>query len=289
MRKNYIIFICCAFLVIFIEYYSYAETIYTKDGETIKVRIVATTENTIWYEVQGGRVGISKSRVTKILNDNGAVSQYSPVASRKPKVVTSQSTRKHSSQLKPGISKAQLIDIIGKPIQSESLGDYAGLRYDPKQVSAWIPNPYKDYQGLVNFVFYKGKLVGWDEKANKKAQEAVKASLSNVGFNAEKLPNCLMFVGNIDSTNKEAERPNFSILDKGAISISIEAEKVKWEKGKYIFYNARINSPSDDISFQKDEFTIDWPIQFQELQENAFTKKNIDSNSINRIKNQITQ
>jgi len=56
----------------------YAETIYKKDGETINVKIVTETRNTIWYEMGSGRLGISKSDIEKILDDDGNVSHYSP-------------------------------------------------------------------------------------------------------------------------------------------------------------------------------------------------------------------
>ena len=60
-----------------------AETIYIKDGGVIQARISEKTETVIWYEVLAGDIvkyiGINISEIDKILNDDGSISEYSPV------------------------------------------------------------------------------------------------------------------------------------------------------------------------------------------------------------------
>jgi len=60
-----------------------AETIYTKDGEAIQAMVSEKTETVIWYEVLAGDIGkyigINISEIDKILNDDGSISEYSPV------------------------------------------------------------------------------------------------------------------------------------------------------------------------------------------------------------------
>ena len=63
----------------------YCETIYTKDGREIKAVIAEETEDDqemVWYEIGSGDMvelqGIERSEVTKILNDDGTTSEYSP-------------------------------------------------------------------------------------------------------------------------------------------------------------------------------------------------------------------
>ena len=63
----------------------YCETIYTKDGKTIKAVIAEETEEDeelIWYEAENGDLveyfSIERPEVVKILNDDGSVSKYSP-------------------------------------------------------------------------------------------------------------------------------------------------------------------------------------------------------------------
>jgi len=62
---------------------AYAETIYTKDGRQIKAKITEKTETVIWYEISTGDmveyVGIDISEVEKVSNDDGSVSEYSPI------------------------------------------------------------------------------------------------------------------------------------------------------------------------------------------------------------------
>ena len=61
----------------------YAETIYTKDGQEIQVKVIEKTEDTIWYEVTTGdiveEIGIDIDEVEKILNDDESISKYSPL------------------------------------------------------------------------------------------------------------------------------------------------------------------------------------------------------------------
>ncbi len=78
--KVIVFFIICCFVPVMVN--AHAEAIYTKDGETINAKIVSKTPNTIWYETKtssvNGRLGISVDRVSRILNDDGSVSDYSP-------------------------------------------------------------------------------------------------------------------------------------------------------------------------------------------------------------------
>ena len=59
----------------------YSETIYTKDGEKIQAKITEVTENAIWYELTSGDIteyiGVDKSDVQWILNDDGTKFDYS--------------------------------------------------------------------------------------------------------------------------------------------------------------------------------------------------------------------
>ncbi|MBU1122695.1 MAG: hypothetical protein ABIH71_06340 [Candidatus Omnitrophota bacterium] len=62
----------------------FAETIYTTDGEVIKAKISEKYEDIIWYEVSTEDdiveyLGIDIAQVEKILNDDGSVSEYSPM------------------------------------------------------------------------------------------------------------------------------------------------------------------------------------------------------------------
>lgn len=63
----------------------FSETIYTKDGQEIKGAIAEETaqdEEMVWYEIESGDIieyfGIERSKVVKILNDDGSTSKYSP-------------------------------------------------------------------------------------------------------------------------------------------------------------------------------------------------------------------
>jgi len=76
MKKKLFLIIAC--LLILNSTYCCAETMRTKDGKEIKAKIVDVTRNTIWYEVSGGKSGISRTTISEILNDDGTVSSYSP-------------------------------------------------------------------------------------------------------------------------------------------------------------------------------------------------------------------
>jgi len=58
----------------------YSETIYTKEGEEIQAKITEVTESTVWYEHTSGDmteyIGIDRTDVKKILNDDGSVYSY---------------------------------------------------------------------------------------------------------------------------------------------------------------------------------------------------------------------
>jgi len=62
---------------------AYCETIYKINGEVIRAKISERTETAIWYEVLAGDiveyVGINMSDIGKILNDDGSISEYSPI------------------------------------------------------------------------------------------------------------------------------------------------------------------------------------------------------------------
>ncbi len=61
----------------------FGETIYTLDGEVIEGAITEEDDGMLWYEVETGDIieeqGIDISDVDKILNDDGTVSEYSPI------------------------------------------------------------------------------------------------------------------------------------------------------------------------------------------------------------------
>jgi hypothetical protein len=61
----------------------YCEVIYTKDGEQVQGRIIEITEDTIWVEIPSRPdeeiteyIEIDKSRIEKILNDDGSKYNY---------------------------------------------------------------------------------------------------------------------------------------------------------------------------------------------------------------------
>ena len=60
----------------------FSESIYTKDGKVIKGTVASKSESAIWYGTSNGDVteykGIPIANVSKILNDDGSVSKYSP-------------------------------------------------------------------------------------------------------------------------------------------------------------------------------------------------------------------
>ena len=64
-------------LIIFIVNFTYADTIYTKDGKVINVKTVGETNSTIWYEVEGGRLGIAKNSISKIEKNDSSDSTNS--------------------------------------------------------------------------------------------------------------------------------------------------------------------------------------------------------------------
>jgi len=61
----------------------YAEIIYTKDGKKIQAKIEERDGDTIWYETTSGEIveytGIDIAEIEKILNDDGSISEYSPI------------------------------------------------------------------------------------------------------------------------------------------------------------------------------------------------------------------
>jgi len=60
----------------------YSEIIYTNEGDKIQGKITEITEDTIWVETTEGDIteyiGVEKSAVEKILNDDGSKYSYSP-------------------------------------------------------------------------------------------------------------------------------------------------------------------------------------------------------------------
>lgn len=66
----------------------FAETIYKKDGGILQVKISEVTDGSVWYETIIGdmteQINIDLTEVDKILNDDGTVSQYSPVSIAPP-------------------------------------------------------------------------------------------------------------------------------------------------------------------------------------------------------------
>jgi len=73
---------------------AYCETIYKINGEVIRAKISERTETAIWYEVLAGDiveyVGINMSDIGKILNDDGSISEYSPIRAEVPDLVQKQ-------------------------------------------------------------------------------------------------------------------------------------------------------------------------------------------------------
>jgi hypothetical protein len=61
---------------------TYAEIIFTKDGQVIEAVITEKTDDTIWYEIKTGdmteEIGIDISDVYDVLDDSGNISVYSP-------------------------------------------------------------------------------------------------------------------------------------------------------------------------------------------------------------------
>jgi len=66
MMEKKIIWISMVCLIVLSTSFVYADTIYTKDGRVIDVNIINEINGTIWYEVQGGRVGIARDSILKI-------------------------------------------------------------------------------------------------------------------------------------------------------------------------------------------------------------------------------
>ena len=69
--------ISLSILIIFVVNFTYADTIYTKDGKVINVKTVGETNSTIWYEVEGGRLGIAKNSISKIEKNDSSDSTNS--------------------------------------------------------------------------------------------------------------------------------------------------------------------------------------------------------------------
>jgi hypothetical protein len=61
---------------------SYAEIIFTRDGQVINAEVTEKSDNTLWYEIENGNmieeIGIDISDVDNVLNDDGSLSEYSP-------------------------------------------------------------------------------------------------------------------------------------------------------------------------------------------------------------------
>lgn len=57
-------------------FYSYAETIYFKNGDKIKEEIAYSKEGTIWFDRESGLFGIAMGDIDKIDNDDGSISKY---------------------------------------------------------------------------------------------------------------------------------------------------------------------------------------------------------------------
>ncbi|TRZ52275.1 MAG: hypothetical protein D4S01_03210 [Dehalococcoidia bacterium] len=81
--KIFSVLMACLLISIFnILPLSYAEIIFTKDGQVINASITEKSDNTIWYEVESAdmieEIGIDISAVDNVLNDDGSISEYSP-------------------------------------------------------------------------------------------------------------------------------------------------------------------------------------------------------------------
>ena len=90
MKTGIILLILLLVCVMFVSTLNpvYCETIYTIKGEVIQARVSEKTETVIWYEVPVGDmvkyIGINISEIDKILNDDGSISEYSPVKTEVP-------------------------------------------------------------------------------------------------------------------------------------------------------------------------------------------------------------
>jgi hypothetical protein len=128
----------------FIATVSLAETIYTKDEKTINARIVDVTKNTIWYETVGGRAGITRDSVSKILNDDGTVSQYSPTNTEFKKEDGEIVMIEQEAAITPVISESDLIQAsIDPKAQQEFI---AKIRNDPNMSEAEKEQLIADFQ-----------------------------------------------------------------------------------------------------------------------------------------------
>jgi len=62
---------------------SFSEIIYTQQGDIIKAKIIEVDDATLWYKKQTGdiieEIGLDISDIDRVLNDDGTVSEYSPV------------------------------------------------------------------------------------------------------------------------------------------------------------------------------------------------------------------
>lgn len=76
------VFTALIFICVFSLSLVFAETILTREGQSIQAKITEVTEDTVWYEVERGdiveEVGIDISEVERIFDDDGNVSKYSP-------------------------------------------------------------------------------------------------------------------------------------------------------------------------------------------------------------------
>ena len=83
MKKRLILIIFILVSALAVSGVVYPEIIHTKDGQKIQARITEKTGDTIWCEVVTGdiieEVGIDIAEVEKVLNDDGTISEYSPI------------------------------------------------------------------------------------------------------------------------------------------------------------------------------------------------------------------
>ncbi len=130
MKLVYMIFVSLLIFAIFGITTTMAEIIHTKDGETIDAKVVAVTEDTIWYKVEEGRIGINENDVLKILNKDGTDFRFTKTESVKKELVDSEDVK-------------ELFDISSELLEPPvdglyNIGDVA-IRFMPRE--GWKLDP----------------------------------------------------------------------------------------------------------------------------------------------------
>jgi uncharacterized protein len=164
MKKTIIIIMA----LLLISNIGYAETIYTKDGKVIHGKIVDTTRNTIWYEAQGGKVGVSKESISKIENDDGTISRYSPPYTDFPDVSKSgDALVVHGDKT----AKSSIVKIPKEAIRNghlaevkEAIAKGANVRSDSAVLMSAVTFRHDESLGIVELLIKSGADVNATDK-----------------------------------------------------------------------------------------------------------------------------